>query len=79
MRATVLDLRYRMKEELRAHEKGERVSVYCHGRLKGTIIPTSVVSTLRVKDHPSFGMALAESQSVSEQMDEFRKGRLDAI
>ena len=79
MRATVLDLRYRMKDVLKALDKGERVTVYCHGRLKGTIIPASVPSTLRVKDHPFFGMAVDESQSVSEQMDEFRKGRLDAI
>lgn len=79
MRATVLDLRYRMKDVLKALDKGERVTVYCHGRLKGTIIPASVLSTLRVKDHPFFGMAVDESQSVSEQMDEFRKGRLDVI
>lgn len=79
MRAAVLDLRYRMKDVLKALDKGERVTVYCHGRLKGTIIPASVLSTLRVKDHPFFGMAVDESQSVSEQMDEFRKGRLDVI
>ena len=52
MKATARDLRYRMKEVLKALDKGEKVTVFYHGRLKGTIIPASGVSTLRVKDHP---------------------------
>ena len=79
MKATARDLRYRMKEVLKALDKGEKVTVFYHGRLKGTIIPASGVSTLRVKDHPFFGISADESESVSDQMDELRKVRFDAI
>jgi antitoxin (DNA-binding transcriptional repressor) of toxin-antitoxin stability system len=79
VKATVLDLRYRMKEVLKALEKGEKVSVFYHGKLKGTIIPAAANSALRVEDHPFFGMAADEARSVSDQMDELRRGRVDAF
>jgi antitoxin (DNA-binding transcriptional repressor) of toxin-antitoxin stability system len=79
VRATVLDLRYRMKEVLQALEKGEKVSVFYHGKLKGTIIPAGPDSALRVEDHPFFGMAADEARSVSDQMDDLRRGRVDAF
>jgi antitoxin (DNA-binding transcriptional repressor) of toxin-antitoxin stability system len=79
MKATVLDLRYRMKEVLKALDKGEKVAVFYHGKLKGTIIPARPDGTLKVKDHPYFGMSADEPTSVSDQMDELRKPRVDDI
>jgi hypothetical protein len=77
VKATVLDLRYRMKEVLRTLDKGEKVTVYCHGRFKGTIVPAGAASAITVKDHPFFGMAADEAGSVAESMDQLRKCRLD--
>jgi hypothetical protein len=77
VKATVLDLRYRMKEVLKALDKREKVAVFYHGKIKGTIIPAGADSAVRVKDHPFFGMAAADAQSVSDRMDELRKPRLD--
>lgn len=79
MKASVLDLRYRMKEVLKALDKGEKVTVFYHGKLKGTIIPTGTDSNLRVKDHPFFGMSADEARTVSDQMDEIRKARFDDV
>lgn len=79
MKATVLDLRYRMKEVLKALDKGEKVSVFYHGKLKGTIIPVGAEQGLRVADHPFFGMARDEQKTVLEQVDELRRSRFDDI
>jgi antitoxin (DNA-binding transcriptional repressor) of toxin-antitoxin stability system len=79
MKATILDLRYRMKEVLKALDKGEKVAVFYHGKLKGTIVPAGADSALKVTDHPYFGMAADEPKPVSEQMDELRKSRVDDL
>jgi antitoxin (DNA-binding transcriptional repressor) of toxin-antitoxin stability system len=79
VKASVVDLRYRMKEVLQALDKGERVAVFYHGKLKGTIIPIGADSSARVKDHPFFGMAADEPTMVSVQMDELRRPRIDAV
>jgi hypothetical protein len=79
VKATVLDLRYRMKLVLKALDRGEKVTVFCHGKFKGTIIPAGADSALRVKDHPFFGMAADEAKPVSSEMDELRKSRCDDL
>jgi len=77
MKATVLDLRYRMKEVLKALNKRERVTIFYHGKVKGTIIPAGAETAIKVKDHPFFKMAGEETKSVAEQMDELRGFRFD--
>ena len=39
MKATILDLRYRMKDVLRAVERGESVTVLCRGTEKARLLP----------------------------------------
>jgi antitoxin (DNA-binding transcriptional repressor) of toxin-antitoxin stability system len=39
MQASVGDLRYRMKDVLRALERRETVTILYHGKVKGTIVP----------------------------------------
>jgi len=79
MKATVLDLRYRMKEVLRALNKRERVTIFYHGKVKGTIIPVGAEKGVKVEDHPFFKMDGDETKSVDEQMDELRGTRFDDI
>ena len=79
MKATVLDLRYRMKEVLKALNKRERVTIFYHGKVKGTIIPADADKAIKVEDHPFFNMAEEETRSVVQQMDELRRSRFNDI
>jgi hypothetical protein len=79
MEATVVDLRYKMKDVLNALERRESIRILYHGRLKGTIIPVSDKPKLKITDHPFFGMKKGEKSSVSEQMDALRGGRYDSL
>jgi antitoxin (DNA-binding transcriptional repressor) of toxin-antitoxin stability system len=79
MKATVLDLRYRMKEVLKALDKREKVTISYHGKIKGTIVPGDVDKTIKVEDHPFFNMAEEEARSVVQQMDELRGSRFNDI
>ena len=57
MKASIVDLRYRMKEVLRAIERGEPVTVLYRGKEKATIVPINAKKTKRdVADHPFWGM-----------------------
>jgi antitoxin (DNA-binding transcriptional repressor) of toxin-antitoxin stability system len=79
MEASVVDLRYKMKDVLEALERREKVRILYHGKLKGTIIPASGAQKLKIADHPFFGMRAAEKASVSEMMDNLRGGRHNAL
>ena len=79
MKATVLDLRYKMKEVLKALDKREKVTILYHGKVKGTIIPPTADRIIKVEDHPFFGMAEEEKKPVNEQMDELRGSRFNDI
>jgi hypothetical protein len=79
MKATVLDLRYKMNEVLKALDKREKVTLLYHGRVKGTIYPEGGKQLIKVQDHPYFGMGAGEDRSVSQQMDRLRRSRFDAV
>jgi antitoxin (DNA-binding transcriptional repressor) of toxin-antitoxin stability system len=79
MKATVLDLRYRMKEVLKALDKREKVTISYHGRIKGTIMPADPDKAIKVEDHPFFNMVEEETRSVVQQMDELRGSRFNDI
>jgi len=79
MKATVLDLRYRMKDVLKALDKREKVTISYHGRIKGTIVPAGADKAIKVEDHPFFNMAEEETRSVAQQMGELRGSRFDDI
>ena len=74
MKASVVDLRYKMNDVLKALERGEAVTVLHRGKAKGTIVPANSKATLKVEDHPFFGSRLSES-SVDKLMDELRAPR----
>jgi hypothetical protein len=79
MEASVVDLRYKMKDVLEALERREMVRILYHGQLKGTIIPTSSSKKAKITEHPFFGMRKGEQTNVSKEMDKLRQGRFDDI
>ena len=79
MKATIVELRYKMKEVLKALEQRENVTILYHGKVKGTIIPAKTNSIAKVEEHPFFGMSRNDSASVKELMDKLRGSRFDAF
>lgn len=79
MKATIVDLRYRMKEVLKALDKNERVTVLYHGKVKGTIIPSNTKTEKKVQTHAFFGMLTKDATTVQEEMRTLRGGRNDAL
>jgi antitoxin (DNA-binding transcriptional repressor) of toxin-antitoxin stability system len=62
MNATIVDLRYRMKDVLRAIDRGETVTVLYRGKAKAALMPISPPSGASDKgrpktaDQPLFGL-----------------------
>ncbi|MCC6590725.1 MAG: type II toxin-antitoxin system prevent-host-death family antitoxin [Bryobacterales bacterium] len=62
MEANIVDLRYRMKDVLRAIDRGEVVTILYRGKRKAKLVPIapaekSATATLpRFEDQPAFGM-----------------------
>ena len=84
MQATIVDLRYRMNDVLKALERNEKVTVLYRGKIKGVLMPYSVsgkqVIDKKISDHPFFGMSSTDSnKSVLEEINELRGGRYNDI
>ena len=75
MKVSILHLRYKMKEVLKALESNEIIQILHHGKLKGTILPAKKESKKNMEDHPFFGMHRDEENSVEEKMRELRGDR----
>jgi len=78
MKATVVDLRYRMKEVLKAIDRNEEVTILYHGKVKGIIKPNISRGRKRISDHPFFNMH-SSKETVHEVMADLRGGRYRAI
>jgi len=74
MKATVLDLRYRMNDVLKALERNEKVTILYHGKPKGVIVAGAGVSAGKVTEHPFFNMRKSKG-SVEQEMNRLRGGR----
>lgn len=74
MQATVVDLRYRMSDILKALDRNEDVEILYHGKTKGVLKAEQTESKTNVCAHPFFNMRRAEG-SVDEEMDRLRGGR----
>ena len=77
MNASVLDLRYRTRDILKALENREPVTISYHGKHRGTIVPLPGDKQARVCDHRFFGMSAREKKSVQGAMSRLRSGRHD--
>lgn len=62
MNATIVDLRYHMKDVLRAIDRGETVTVLHRGKEKAKLVPIALASQAsdksapKTKDQPLFGL-----------------------
>ena len=80
MKATIVDLRYKMNDVLKALERNERVTVLYRGKIKGILIPSGGKKQMKITDHPFFGMSSRLSKkSVLDDMDDLRRGRYNDI
>ncbi len=80
MKATIVDLRYKMKKVLKALELNEEVTILYRGKVKGKIVPsTKDENEKKVKDHPFFGMNSEKEKSVLEELDDIRSSRVNDI
>ncbi|MBL7685689.1 MAG: type II toxin-antitoxin system Phd/YefM family antitoxin [Deltaproteobacteria bacterium] len=86
MNASIVDLRYKSAEILKALERRQPVNVLYHGKIKGVLAPYKNKSSLVVQKHPFFDMLndvklskkkskLSKKQKVDEMMDDLRGGR----
>ena len=74
MQATIVDLRYKMNQVLKALERNETVSVLYRGKLKGVLSPATTKSAAKVTEHSFFGCR-KDAQSVQKVMEQLRGGR----
>ncbi len=78
MKASVVDLRYRMNEILKAIDRNEEVTILYHGKVKGIIKPNLSGGRRRISDHPFFNM-FPSKEAVREVMADLRGDRYSAI
>lgn len=76
MKASIVDLRYHMRDVLKALDRNEEVEVLFHNKTIGIISPVKKVSNQPVESHPFFGMA-KDATSVNQVMKKLRGGRHD--
>lgn len=80
MKATIVDLRYKMNDVLKALDRNERVTVLYHGKVKGVLVPATQKKDKSMTDHPFFGMSSQDSKkSVLGELDDLRRARYDDI
>lgn len=75
MKASVVDLRYKMNDVLKALDRNETVTLLYRGKVKGVLMPARLQKDLKMTDHPFFGMySQTDPKPVSEVMDGLRGG-----
>jgi hypothetical protein len=84
MKASMLDLRRRTRDILRALDRSESVTLLYRGKRKGVIRPARDYrgkKSLSVRDHPAFGMwkDRTDLSDVRAAVRALRKGRFSAV
>ena len=77
MKASIVDLRYKTNDILKALDRNESVTVFYHGKIKGIIKPAREKTDSKVKDHLFFAMNKDSEQTVLAELDDLRKPRYD--
>jgi antitoxin (DNA-binding transcriptional repressor) of toxin-antitoxin stability system len=77
MKASVMDLRYRTREILRALEEGAEITLTHRGKVKGRILPLRKASagTRCLAEHEAVGMWADQTETVEEMVERIRKPR----
>lgn len=80
MKASVVDLRYKMNDVLKALDRNEEVTVLYRGKVKGILIPSGKKLHMKITDHPFFGMSAdVGEKSVQDEIDDLRGPRYNDI
>ena len=79
MQATIVDLRYHMKEVLEALNRNEEVSVLYHRKKIASLVPLRQIRKTSIKDHEFFGMLNNENSTVDTTMNQLRGNRYSDI
>lgn len=79
MKATIVELRYKMNDILKALDRNEKVTVLYRGKVKGVLVPATQKKDSRITDHPFFGMYRDAKPSVLEELSDLRSARYDYI
>jgi antitoxin (DNA-binding transcriptional repressor) of toxin-antitoxin stability system len=76
MKASIVDLRYHMKDVLRAIDRGETVTVLYRGKEKAHLVPIAVKGkkTTKPSDHPACGI-WADREDMADPVAYVRKMR----
>ena len=77
MKASIVDLRYKTNDILKALDRNETVTVLYHGKVKGIIKPVKEKSQSKIQDHAFFGMYEKSKESVLDELENIRKTRHD--
>lgn len=75
MKASVIELRSKMSQIIKALDRNESITILYHGKVKGTLVPVNETVACKVAEHPFFGMHREEAESVHEVMATLRGGR----
>ncbi|MYK53522.1 MAG: type II toxin-antitoxin system Phd/YefM family antitoxin [Gemmatimonadetes bacterium] len=81
MKASILDLRRRMKDVLLALDRNETVTIFYRGKEKAILTPSQQRTNKSVKDHEAFGMwrDRKDMADVDAYVRNMRKGRLNDL
>jgi len=85
MQASILDLRRRMPEVLRALDRNERVTIFYRGKERAVLVPSRSVAAKTAKGkaahHPAFGMweDRQDLMDVALHVRTLRRGREHAV
>lgn len=80
MKATIVDLRYKMNDVLKALDRNEKVKVFFRGKIKGVLVPAEKKSKMKITDHPFFGMSIQKpKKSVLDELGDLRDSRYNDI
>ena len=77
MKASVVDIRYKMNEVLNALDRNESVEILYHGKTKGIIKPVMMKTEKSVREHPFFGMQKDANETVDATMEKLRGQRYE--
>ena len=76
MEDSIVDLRYKMNDILKALERNEPVHIFYHGKKKGVLLPAkSTKEEPLVEEHPLFGSTTKTKKPVEDIMQGLRGGR----
>ncbi|MBL7066645.1 MAG: type II toxin-antitoxin system Phd/YefM family antitoxin [Candidatus Marinimicrobia bacterium] len=79
MKASVVDLRYKMNDVLKALDRNEKITILYHGKVKGIISPVLNKKNRKVSEHRFFGMYEKSKKSVEQELEDLRGNRYNDI